>query len=150
MNLNLNLNDFFHFLKRILEDDSIVKVGFNPHSITKYLVQDYNTFVASTLDVRIMAASINQAEVLNRKIKRKREIISAQVNVNLFKLFAEQLQPKGMQEKEITYVQRIISDYCREHIGTVFHPSGLQTKEPIRIMLNEVEKRSSLMQVLKS
>lgn len=126
--------------QEILEDDNILKVGVAPKGDADLLAVDYGVCVASTLDLRYLAAMTNcrpgglgkmSEEYINVKLDKnwrircsdwEAQILTqkqiqyaandAHVSIELFKVFAYKLRPKKMTEKLSTYVRSIIDDYC--------------------------------------
>lgn len=131
---------FCTFIQELLEDDDIIKVGVAPQGDAGYLVQDYGVCVASTFDLRYMAAMTGcrpgglgkmSEDYLKVKLDKNWRIRcsdweaptlsekqldyaakDAHVAIELFKFFAARLQAKKLFEKETTYVQHIINEYC--------------------------------------
>lgn len=126
-----------------------------PNGDVKYLVQDYGVCVASALDLRYMAAMTGcrsgglgkmSLDYLNVKLDKDWRIRcsdweiptlnlkqidyaakDAHVAIELFKLFADKLQPKRMLEKQSDYVRNIIDDYCYQYLDLPYN--GVQTVE---------------------
>lgn len=141
--------------KEILEDDNIVKIGSSTWDQVKRLLRDHNTFVASKLDLRFLLDPLTYPRVPLEKmcevfinVEFDANINAAYVNIELFKLFAEQIQPKKTDEDEKTYVQHIIEKYtCYfldfKYIGDMY------MKKALTVVVNSLDRCSSLMQTLK-
>lgn len=126
--------------QEILEDDNILKVGVAPQGDAEYLARDYGICVASTFDLRYLAAMTNcrtgglgkmSEDYLMVKLDKNWRIRcsdwespklnekqinyaakDAHVGIELFRFFAEKLKPKRLFDKQSNYVQNIIDEYC--------------------------------------
>lgn len=144
----------------MLEDDDIVKIGVAPQGDAGYLVQDYGVCVASTLDLRYMAAMTGcrpgglgkmSEDYLKVKLDKNWRIRcsdweapslsekqmdyaakDAHVAVKLFEFFAARLQAKKLFEKESTYVQHIINEYCFRYFDINYNGAQVVPKESKR------------------
>lgn len=134
-----------------------MKVGVSPQGDAKYLVQDYGVCVASTFDLRYMAAMTGcrtgglgkmsedylkvkldknwrircsdwEAPILNDK-QIDYAAKDAHVAVELFKYFAEKLQSKRLFEKQSTYVQHIINEYCFRYFDINYNGARVVPKD---------------------
>lgn len=129
--------------QEILEDDYIVKVGVSPNGDANYLVKDYGVCVASTFDLRYMAALCNcrpgglakmSEDYLNVKLEKNWRIRcsdweaptlskmqtdyaanDAHVAIELFKYFSDKLEPKPFLQNQSKYVQYIVDEYCFQY-----------------------------------
>ncbi|XP_055323542.1 exonuclease 3'-5' domain-containing protein 2 isoform X4 [Sitodiplosis mosellana] len=144
-------------LKEVLEDDNILKVGVAPQGDASYLARDYGVCVASTFDLRYLAAMTGcktgglakmsedhlkvtldknwrircsdwEAPTLNEK-QINYAATDAHVGIELFKFFAEKLEPKGFVKKQSAYVQRIIDEYCFSFIDLTYSGSQILSKD---------------------
>lgn len=141
----------------MLEDDNILKVGVAPQGDASYLAQDYGVCVASTFDVRYLAVMAGckagglaklSEDYLKVKIDKNWRIRcsdweqptlnekqiayaanDAHVGIELFKFFAEKLEPKRFVEKQSAYVKHIIDDYCFRFIDLTYSGSQVVSKD---------------------
>lgn len=143
------LNMFLlNLLKEILEDANIVKVGVAPLGDANYLVRDYGICVASTLDLRYLAimcghrpgglAKLSE-DHLNVKLDKNWRIRcsdweastltskqieyaakDAHVAIELFKKFANKLNPKSYFSNTTKYVEQFVNEYCFNYFDTNF------------------------------
>lgn len=134
-----------------------MKVGVSPQGDAKYLVRDYGVCVASTFDLRYLAAMTGcrpgglgkmsedylkvkldknwrircsdwEAPILNDK-QIDYAAKDAHVAVELFKYFAEKLQSKRLFEKQSTYVQHIINEYCFRYFDINYNGAQVVPKD---------------------
>lgn len=141
----------------MLEDDNILKVGVAPQGDANYLARDYGVCVASTFDLRYLAAMTGcrsgglakmsedylkvildknwrircsdwEAPTLNEK-QIDYAAKDAHVGIELFKFFAERLKSKGLLENQSTYVKNIIDDYCFRFIDLTYSGTQVISKE---------------------
>lgn len=147
-------------LKEILEDDNIVKVGVAPQGDANYLARDYGVCVANTFDVRYMAALSGcrtgglakmSEDYLKVKLDKNSRIRcsdweapslnntqidyaakDAHVGIELFKYFADKLRTKRVLEKETSYVQSIVDDYCFRYFDIPFSSQVAANNNPIQ------------------
>ncbi|XP_031626495.1 exonuclease 3'-5' domain-containing protein 2 [Contarinia nasturtii] len=155
-------------LKEILEDDNILKVGVGPQGDATYLAQDYGVCVASTLDLRYLAemtecypgglgkmsekylkVKLNkdwrircsdwEAPILNEK-QIDYAAKDAHVGIELFKFFIAKLERRRVFEKQSTYLQRIIDEYCFRYLDIGFGKKAVSknSQEPEKKSLNSV------------
>lgn len=145
-------------LKKILEDETIIKVGVIPSHDANYLEQDYGVRTKNTLDISYLV-QLAGCEVgglkfmaeryLNLKWKEnyrfhalweeptlsKQQIEYAAkdafVAVELFKLFSEKLQPKRELEDQKTHTKQIISTYCEKYLDVNFKKEYPEFKDII-------------------
>lgn len=162
----------FEFLKELLEDDDIVKVGVAPQGDAGYLVQDYGVCVASTFDLRYMAAMTNcrpaglgrmSEDYLKVKLDKNWRIRcsdweapslsdkqldyaakDAHVAIKLFKFFAARLQAKKLFEKESTYVQHIINEYCFRYFDISYSGARVVPKDSQKSSTSKSNDASSV------
>lgn len=149
---------FFLYLKEILEDENIIKIGVIPLYDGKYLEEDYNIRTKSTFDISYLV-QLAGCEVgglkfmaeryLNLKWKEDFKFHSrweepllseeqieyaskdAFVAIELFKLFSEKLQPKIESEDQKTYAQCIVSKYCEIYLDKKFQKEYPEFKDII-------------------
>lgn len=126
-----------------------MKVGVAPQGDAHYLVRDYGVCVASTFDLRYLAAMTDcrpaglgkmTEDYLNVKLDKNWRIRcsdwesptlsgkqidyaakDAHVAIELFKFFAIRLQQKGMLENQSTYVKNIIEEYCFRYFDITYN-----------------------------
>lgn len=141
-----------------MEDDNILKVGVAPQGDAQYLVRDYGVCVASTFDLRYLAAMTEcspgglgrmSEDYLKVKLDKnwrircsdwEAPILSnkqidyaakdAHVTIELFKFFAAKLQPKRVLEKQSNYVQNIIDEYCFRYLDIPYNGARSVSKNP--------------------
>lgn len=143
-----------HHFKELLENDKIVKVGVVPEEDAKLLNEDYGVETKSTLDLRHMAKlvgcqprslKIMSEEYLkvklpstkftihfkweNQTLDRKQIDYAAKdvlVAVELFKFFANKLQPMNAMEPQKPYVRSVIDNYCKVYCDKrfMYAPTG--------------------------
>lgn len=134
-----------------------MKVGVAPQGDAGYIVQDYGVCVASTFDLRYMAAMTGcrpgglgrmSEDFLNVKLDKNWRIRcsdweaptlsekqldyaakDAHVAVELFKFFATRLQPKKIFEKESSYVQHIVNEYCFRYFDISYNGAKVVPKD---------------------
>lgn len=141
----------------MLEDDNILKVGVAPQGDASYLARDYGVCVASTFDLRYLAAMTGckpaglarmaedylkvtldknwrircsdwEAPTLNGK-QIDYAAKDAHVGIELFKCFAARLKSKGLFEKQQTYVQHIIDEYCFRFLDLTYSGAQVLSKD---------------------
>lgn len=88
-----------------MEDPNIVKVGLKPRDQAQFLIQHYNIFVGSILDLCEMD-----------HVKFNEQTNFAFVLIELFKAYAGKLLPKKPDENEKVYVERIIREHCSKYV----------------------------------
>lgn len=150
--------NFYYFLlllKEILEDVDIVKVGTSTWEQVKRLLRDYNIFVKSIFDLRLLADALKYPKIpleqmceVFLNVELDADINAAYVNIELFKLFAEKVQSKRSDEDEKSYVHHMIQKYTYclldlKYIG------GMHTKKALTVIVNSLDRCSPLMQTLK-
>lgn len=135
-------------MQELLEDEEIIKVGVAPSGDANYLAKDYGVCVASTLDLRYLAAQCQcragglaklseehlnvkldkawhircsdwEANVLN-KVQISYAAKDAHVAIELFKVFAEKLKPRPFWMNTKKYVDEIIDQYCFSYLDLHF------------------------------
>lgn len=106
-----------------MEDPNIVKVGLKPRDQAQFLIQHYNIFVGSILDLCEMDKSTDYSAANLRKIcktdfhvKFNEQTNFAFVLIELFKAYAGKLLPKKPDENEKVYVERIIREHCSKYV----------------------------------
>lgn len=137
-----------------------------------YLVQDYGVCVASTLDLRYMAAMTGcrpgglgkmSEDYLKVKLDKNWRIRcsdweapslsekqldyaakDAHVAVELFKYFAARLQTKKLFEKESTYVQHIINEYCFRYFDINYNGAQVVPRESQNSKTSKPNESSSM------
>lgn len=143
----------FNYVKELLEDDKIVKVGVVPEEDAKLLSEDYGVKTKSTLDLRHMAKQarcqprslkIMSEECLKVKLKSNKQISNkwenetldlkqidyaakdALVAIELFKFSANKLQPIKAMEPQKSYLRSVLDNYCKVYYGKrfVYAPKG--------------------------
>lgn len=143
----------FEYIKELLEDGNVVKVGVVPEEDAKLLSEDYGVETKSTLDLRHMAKLIGcqarslkimSEEYLKVKLQSNKRISNAWENqtldskqidyaakdalvaIELFKYFANKLQPMKAMEPQKPYVRSVLDDYCKVYYGKrfVYPPAG--------------------------
>lgn len=158
----------------MLEDEDIIKVGVAPSGDANYLAKDYGVCVASTLDLRFLAAQSQckagglaklSEEQLNVKLDKDWRIrcsdweanvlnkaqISyaakdAHVAIELFKVFAEKLKPHPFWMNTKKYVDEIIDQYCFSFLD--LHYKAIHTASiGASTISNEVKKNGTAMYV---
>lgn len=109
--------------KAFLEDSKIVKVGLNTRVQAQFLIQHYNIFVGSILDLCEMDKSTDYSAANLRKVckadlhaKFDEQTNFAFVLIELFKVYAGKLQPKEPLESGKVYVERIIREHCSKYV----------------------------------
>ena len=82
----------------------------------KCILRDYNTFVTSTFDLRLLVESCKYPKIplwrmceIFLNVELDTDTNAAYVDIELFKLFAEQLQPKKPNDDQI-HVCHIVDD----------------------------------------
>lgn len=150
-----------------------MKVGVSPQGDARYLVQDYGVCVASTLDLRYMAAMTKcrtgglgkmSEDYLKVKLDKNWRIRcsdweapelndkqidyaakDAHVAVELFKYFAAKLQPKKLFENQCLYVQHIINEYCFRYLDINYNGAQFVSKDSLSVGSNKSASKSSSM-----
>lgn len=140
-----------------MEDDNILKVGVAPQGDASYLARDYGVCVASTFDLRYLAAMTGcrpgglakmSEDYLKVKLDKDWRIRcsdweaptlhekqldyaakDAHVGIELFKYFAEKLEKKGLIAKRSTYVKYIVDEYCFRFIDLTYSGSQAVSKD---------------------
>lgn len=145
---------FLLFSKEILEDENIVKVGSSTFNQVKYLLRNYGTFVTSVFDIRFLIDALKYPKI---QLERLCEVFlnvefdadtnAAYVDVELFKLFAEQVQPKKPNEDEKIHVQHIIQKYTYHHLDLKYIGDMCMAKA-LTVIVNDLDTYSSLMPIL--
>lgn len=132
----------------MLEDEQIIKVGVAPSGDATYLAKDYGVCVASTLDLRFLAAQSQcragglaklsedhlnvklnkdwhircsdwEANTLN-KVQIDYAAKDAHVAIELFKVFAEKLKPRPFWMNTKKYTDEIIDKHCFRYLDLHF------------------------------
>lgn len=135
----------------MLEDSDIAKVGVSPSGDAKFLARDYGVCVASTFDLRFMAATCGcrpgglgkmSKDYLDVKLDKNWRVTcsdweapklspqqvdyaakDAHVAIELFRRFAAKIEPKSYSMNTVTYVKRIIDKYCFPYFDQAFNGS---------------------------
>lgn len=148
----------FCYLKEILEDESILKVGVLALNDAKNLEEDYKVRTKSTFEisnlVQLAGCEVGGLKFLAERylnLKWKEDFRyhalweqptlsdgqieyaskDAFVAIELFKLFSEKLQPKIESEDLKTYTQRIVSNYCATYLDKNFQKEYPELKNLI-------------------
>lgn len=148
-----------------------MKVGVSPQGDARYLVQDYGVCVASTFDLRYMAAMTNcrtgglgklSEDYLKVKLDKNWRIRcsdweapelnhkqidyaakDAHVAIELFKYFAAKLQPKKLFEKQSVYVQHIFNEYCFRYLDINYNGAHAVSRNSSNVESNKSASKSS-------
>lgn len=174
---HFNIHVYFIFLKKFLEDDKIVKVGVVPNEDAKHLNTDYGVQTKSTLDLRHMAKMVGckplgleimSNECLKIKLIQNKRIGNqwenktldkkhidyaandAHVAIELFKYFANNLQPLSASEEQKTGVQSVMDTYCRIYFDKAFKYSPLGTNTCAIVIISQLDECQLWMKILKS
>lgn len=145
---------FLLLLKEMLEDEHIVKVGSGTFNQVRSLLRNQNTFVTSVFDIRLLVGSLKYPNV---QLERLCEVFldvefnadsnAAYVNMELFKLFAEQLQPKQPDENEKTHMQHTIQKYTCRHLNLKYI-GDMRLPKALTVIVNDLDTYSLLMPTL--
>lgn len=121
----------------------------------KRLLRNHNTFVKNKFDLRFLAESLAYPTIplemmceVFLNVELNVDINAAFVNIELFKLFAEQVQPKQPDEDEKTHVQHILQKYTH-HLFDLKYTGDIYMKKALTVNVNSLETCSSLMPTLK-
>lgn len=145
----------FFVRQQLLEDESILKVGIQPHADARYLVQDYGiTRVASILDLRALARECDckasglgalAEQILNVILEKNRCVCAsnweaatltelqidyaakdARVGIEIFKVFQEKIKPKPIDTDPKQHLQEFIDEVCTKYLNS----KRFSNKEP--------------------
>lgn len=132
-----------------------MKVGSSTFNQIRSLLRDHSIFVKSVFDIRYLIDSLKYPKI---QLERLCEVFLnvefdadtnvAYVNMELFKLFAEQVQPKKPDEDEKTHVQHTIQRYTCRHLGLKYIGNMCMTKA-LTVIVNDLDTCTSLMPTLK-
>lgn len=135
-----------------------MKVGSSTFNQIRSLLREHSIFVKSVFDIRYLIDSLKYPKI---QLERLCEVFLnvefdadtnvAYVNMELFKLFAEQVQPKKPDEDEKTHVQHTIQKYTRHHLhhlGLKYIGNMCMTKA-LTVIVNDLDTCTSLMPTLK-
>lgn len=135
-------------MQELLEDNDVIKVGVAPYGDASHLQKDYGISVASTMDLRYLAAqcqckTAGLAELsdkhLNVRLNKSGHLVrsnweakdldewqiayaarDAHVAVELFKVFAEQLKPRPFWMDTRKHLDQIIDQHCVSFLNLRF------------------------------
>lgn len=135
-------------------NEKIVKVGSKTKDHVKFLFRDYNIFVASHFDLSCMNDTLGYPNFVLKSlcevflnVQFNPEMNAAYVGIELFKLFAERVQPRDAENQD-AYLQRIIEKYTFNHFN-VKYIGKVHMKRAIPLMVDNRERCSLFIQTLK-
>lgn len=161
----------FKYVKEFLEDDKIVKVGVVPEEDAKLLSEDYGVETKSTLDLRHMAKQVGfqprslkimSDECLKVKLTNNKRISNkwesetldpkqidyaakdALAAIELFKFFANKLQPIKTMEPQKSYVRSVLDNYCKFYYGKrfVYVQTGTERRNKNRFKKSKIRAKN--------
>ncbi|XP_037038339.1 uncharacterized protein LOC119075879 [Bradysia coprophila] len=139
--------DAMPYLKELLEDESIMKIGVDTQRQALYLFNDFDVRVASTFDLRFMASEPMDLKLMKRHYMQitsqinpyfpfeseyeQTLSVNARASIVLFRLFCgdcdSNMQPIKHAPNAVT-VKYMIDTFCRIHLNCFYSDEVIHSK----------------------